>query len=132
MQYFTGRKKILCEILIFSPNVMVFKTNFHLRFIVISKKKGHHLKSLPGNALFVLKMQWSLKKKLSLESFLSNALFDLKSSDPQKKGFPSQLFLNFYRLCPEIVAFFKKKGLYLRSASNFSNFIPNQYHFPLN
>ena len=51
MQYFTGRKKFLYKILIFSPNIMVFKTNFCPRFKVISKNKDHHLKSFPSNAL---------------------------------------------------------------------------------
>ena len=63
MQYFTGRKKFFCEIVIFSRYVMVIKTNFHPRFLLISLKKGHYSKLLPGNALFILKMQGSLKKK---------------------------------------------------------------------
>ena len=45
MQYITSRKKILCEILIFSPNIMVFKTNFRPKFKVISKKKDRRLGS---------------------------------------------------------------------------------------
>ena len=49
MQYFTGRKKILREILIFSPNIMVFKTNIRSTFKVISKKEGYHLKLFPRN-----------------------------------------------------------------------------------
>ena len=64
MQYFTLRKKFWCEIVTFSHNVMVIKTNFCLRFLLISLKKGHHLKLLPGNALFLLKMQGFLKKKV--------------------------------------------------------------------
>ena len=39
MHYFIGRKKILREILSFSPIIMVFKINFHPRFKVTSKKK---------------------------------------------------------------------------------------------
>ena len=58
MQYFTGWKKFLREIVTFSRNVMVIKINFCPRFLFISlKNKGHHLKLLPGNALFALKMQ---------------------------------------------------------------------------
>ena len=55
MQYFTSGKKILCKILIFNPNIMVFKTNIRSRFKMISKKKGYHLKLFLRNALFVLK-----------------------------------------------------------------------------
>ena len=73
----TGKK--FCEIVTFSRNVMVIKTNFRPRFLLISLKKGHYLKLLFGNALFLLKMQGSLKKKRSsLEIVPRNALFVLK------------------------------------------------------
>ena len=65
MQYtrITNRKKILGEILISNPNIIVFKTNFRPRLKVISKKKGHHLKSLLGNALFCSRNALIYKKK---------------------------------------------------------------------
>ena len=50
-------KKFLGEIVTFSRNVIVIKTNFRPRFLLISLKKGHHLKLLPGNALFLFQMQ---------------------------------------------------------------------------
>ena len=39
MHYISGRKRILCEILIFNANIMVFKNHFRPRFKIISKKK---------------------------------------------------------------------------------------------
>ena len=55
----------------------IFKNNFCPRFKVISKK-GHHLKSFPGNAVFVPEMQSLKKKGHHLKSFLGNAVFVLK------------------------------------------------------
>ena len=43
MHFISGRKKILCEIQIFSANVMVFKNNFRPTFKVISKQKRSSL-----------------------------------------------------------------------------------------
>ena len=65
-------KDFLCEIVTFSRNVMVMKTNLHPKILVISLKQDYLLKLWPGNALFVLKMQCSLKKKkrLSLQTSL--------------------------------------------------------------
>ena len=39
MQYFTGRKNFWCEVVTFSCNVLVIKTNFCPRFLLISLKK---------------------------------------------------------------------------------------------
>ena len=65
-------KKFLCEIVMFSRNITVIEnwseifaylSNFRPRFVLISLKKAHHLKLLPANALFLLKIQKSLEKK---------------------------------------------------------------------
>ena len=86
---------------------MVIKNNFRPRFLIISlKKKGHHLKLLPGNALFLLKMQWSPIKKSSLQTSLRFLTFRPKfavlSKITQKNGSSSQICLRFY---PEQVIF---------------------------
>ena len=79
MQYFTGRKKYLCEIVTFSRNIMVIKTNLRPRFLLISLKKGHHLKLLPGNALFSPENAViSKKKRSSLKIVPGIALFAFK------------------------------------------------------
>ena len=67
-----SRKTILYEILIFSANIIVFRNHFRPRFKVISKqKKAHHLKSSLSNAIFVLQMQSSLKKRSRLSISLN-------------------------------------------------------------
>ena len=71
-------REFLFEIVTFSRNVMVIKTNSRPRFLLISLKKRHHLKLLPGNVLFLMKMQGSLKKRPLLEIVPGNALFFLK------------------------------------------------------
>ena len=59
---FYRQERFLCEIVIFSRNVMVIKTNFCPRFLLISVKQKSSLEIVADNTLIFLEML--VKKKI--------------------------------------------------------------------
>ena len=78
-------------------------------------------------------MQYFLgSKKNSVLRFIDYLSLNHDVLQKKKKGHRLKSFADFKLFARKLWCSLKKKGLRLKSASNLSNFIPNQYHFSLN